>query len=241
MTKIAVMSDLHFEFHRDYGQSFVALLDPTDIDILILAGDISNSAGIADALKLFAQRYKETLYISGNHEYYHGDRIGTHTAIAESAKTCDGKVKWLNNTIHVAHEHRFLGTTLWFNEDKRAPKHQMNDFRHIRDFESWVYEENRKAVQFLRREMQKDDIVITHYLPPIHSIHSSYIGSPLNAFFVHDMTSLIEERRPKLWVHGHTHHSVDTVVGETRVVCNPFGYARYEENSLFNEKLVIDV
>ena len=36
--KILLLSDLHFEFHRD-TQEFISKLD-NDVDILVLAGDI---------------------------------------------------------------------------------------------------------------------------------------------------------------------------------------------------------
>ena len=35
----------------------------------------------------------------------------------------------------------------------------------------------------------------------------------------------------KLWIHGHTHHEFDYMVGDTRVVCNPRGYVGYERDS----------
>ena len=35
----------------------------------------------------------------------------------------------------------------------------------------------------------------------------------------------------KLWTHGHTHEDFDYMVGETRIVCNPRGYIRYEERA----------
>jgi predicted phosphodiesterase len=46
---IQLLSDLHFEFHADHGQSFVESLDPRGVDVLVLAGDIAVGDGIADA------------------------------------------------------------------------------------------------------------------------------------------------------------------------------------------------
>ena len=50
---------------------------------------------------------------------------------------------------------------------------------------------------------------------------------------------MIEEQRPALWVHGHTHDSCDYQVGVTRVVCNPRGYE--DENKRFDPELVVTV
>ena len=41
----------------------------------------------------------------------------------------------------------------------------MSDFSVIRDFQSWVYEENARAVTFFRRELREGDVVVTHHLP----------------------------------------------------------------------------
>jgi hypothetical protein len=45
----------------------------------------------------------------------------------------------------------------------------------------------------------------------------------LNPFFVCDLTELILERRPRPWLHGHSHASTRAQIGETTVLCNPFG------------------
>ena len=35
----------------------------------------------------------------------------------------------------------------------------------------------------------------------------------------------------KLWTHGHMHNVSDYLVDETRVVCNPRGYIKYEQRA----------
>jgi hypothetical protein len=40
---------------------------------------------------------------------------------------------------------------------------------------------------------------------------------------------ILERPQIKLWTHGHTHEEFDYMIGSTRVVCNPRGYADYEE------------
>ncbi len=49
------------------------------------------------------------------------------------------------------------------------------------------------------------------------------------------------DAQPQLWVHGHTHASLDYRIGATRVVCNPFGYARDEENPHFEEAKLVSL
>jgi DNA polymerase V len=93
----------------------------------------------------------------------------------------------------------------------------------------------------LERTVREGSIVVTHMLPSQRSIAPQFARSPLNPFFLCDVEELILERAPQLWVHGHTHVSCDYEIGRTRVVCNPFGYARVEENARFDEGKIVDV
>ena len=70
-----------------------------------------------------------------------------------------------------------------------------------------------------------------------------YQGSPLNCFFAcPEAEAILLEKAPRLWVHGHTHDSLDYQLGKTRVLCNPFGYAGVEMNASFQTaELVLDL
>lgn len=86
--------------------------------------------------------------------------------------------------------------------------------------------------------------MVTHHLPHPRSIHPKYRGSGLNRFFLHDVSPIVENAGAALWVHGHTHSSFDYMAGETRVVCNPFGYAANcpgEPNREFDGTLTVEV
>src|SRR5262245_11015037 len=74
--RIQLLSDVHVEFHRDDGRAFVESLDPTDVDVLVLAGDIAVGEGIPGTLSRFCRRYcnSSVVYVHGNHEFYGSDR-----------------------------------------------------------------------------------------------------------------------------------------------------------------------
>ena len=131
---------------------------------------------------------------------------------------------------------------MWFREVPGSPQYEslLNDFYQIGDSRR-IYEENVIAIKFLEDTVTSHDIVLTHHLPAPESVHPKYEGSDLNRFFLCDMAWLIEDRQPKLWVHGHTHCSCDYVMGTTQVVCNPFGYAGHEINPAFNENLILEL
>jgi Icc-related predicted phosphoesterase len=114
----------------------------------------------------------------------------------------------------------------------------LNDFDLIEDFKSAVYGENAAAVDFLRRELRFGDIVVTHHLPAAKSVHPRFVNSPLTPFFLCDLTDLILDRQPAVWVHGHTHASLDYLLGATRIVCNPMGYS-HDPNSCFEAGLLV--
>jgi predicted phosphodiesterase len=242
--RLQLLSDLHFEFHADGGREFVAALDPTGVDVLVLAGDIATLSGLGQALHAFCERYADArvVYVHGNHEFYGTDRGAVLDASARASQA-NPNLAWLDGSGVEVQGHQILGAPLWFREDAAAKPYRrmMNDFSQIREFESWVYAENARAQGFLERELQAGDIVVTHHLPSARSIAPEFEGGPLNAFFLCDLEPLIVERKPALWLHGHTHASTDYQVGATRVVCNPFGYAGHELNPAFVDKLVIEV
>jgi len=153
-----------------------------------------------------------------------------------------GQLHVLDNSICEIEGRRFVGTTLWFRQTHDAHRYEqsLNDFYQIGN-SGRIYEENVIAIKFLEDTVTSHDIVLTHHLPAVESVHPKYEGSPLNRFFLCDMAWLIEDRQPKLWVHGHTHDSADYCLGTTQVVCNPFGYAGHEINRAYNEELFIEI
>ncbi len=241
MTKIQIASDLHLEFHRDGGRSLVESFDPTGVDVLILAGDIGTWTCLDYGLSAFAEKYRNVVFVPGNHEAY-GISPAQLEVIRKRHHKVTANLHWLEEGTVTILGQRFVGTTLWFpdTEDARRNKRWLNDFSVIKNFVPWVYEKNTKAIKFLVEEVREGDVVVTHHLPVEESIAPEYKGSPYNAFFLCDVKPIVEERGAKLWVHGHSHSSADYILGSTRVVCNPMGYP-HEMNPKFNDKLVVEV
>ena len=93
-------------------------------------------------------------------------------------------------------------------------------------------------------------VVATHHGCNPQSIHHRFIGDPINAAFISDLSDLTPF--VDLWLHGHVHNSFDYQLGRCRVVANPAGYIRnwrhavapvdFEfENPHWNAALVVDV
>jgi Icc-related predicted phosphoesterase len=243
--RLLIVSDLHFEFHRDRGKSCLASL--RDADVLVCAGDLSDAQNLWDSLLLLLSKYKHVVFVFGNHEFY-GSNI---PAVREKVKKLQdrlpklsglGSLHVLDNSACEIERRRFIGSTLWFT---KSPLTHLNESR-INDFYQIgnphrIYDENERALTFLKEEVTSSDIVVTHHLPSHRSVHPRYVGSPLNPFFVCDIEELIAERQPKIWIHGHTHSSCDYVIGTTQVLCNPLGYVGHDINPAFLDGLILDV
>jgi predicted phosphodiesterase len=62
--KLQIMSDLHFEMHADGGAGLIRELDPTGVDVLVLAGDITMArhyANLESVFKPLAKKYRHIL------------------------------------------------------------------------------------------------------------------------------------------------------------------------------------
>ena len=252
--KIALLSDLHLSVHP---------LDAphTDADVVVLAGDLHRPA---QAMAWAAQFAQPTLFVAGNHEFYGSDLVTTQAQLRTHAAASQVRVlersEWRYQGV------RFLGCTLWSDyrlftspEQRAEGLHQAQGF--VRDFsrigiapdfpdrftptvsqllfdQSVAWLEERFAQPFTG-----PTVVITHFAPTPASIAPQFVGSPLNACFVSDLQAEILRWQPRLWLHGHMHHSCDYAVGTTRIVANPRGYAPQgvPENTTFAPGLVLEI
>ncbi|HEY8096158.1 MAG TPA: metallophosphoesterase [Methylobacter sp.] len=232
-----ILSDLHFELNPNKINSFFQKLR-TPADILILAGDICAGYQIPAIAKLACSKYEHVIYVHGNHEFYRHTReeVLSYTNLAVSKNP---GFHWLDCSEITVGNTRFLGATLWFREQFSVPKNYLNDFKQIRgDFSNWVYEENARAIEYIRRNARPLDVVITHHLPSHRSVPLKYIADPGNCYFVCDMEGVIFESTPSFWIHGHTHSSFDYKLGETRIIANPRGYGNENAQDFRIEKVV---
>ncbi len=99
-------------------------------------------------------------------------------------------------------------------------------------------EEHVKMKQYIQSVVQGNHdtkyVVVGHHAPSAQSIHEMYAhDSIMNGGYSSNLDEFIlDHPQIRLWTHGHTHHSFDYQIGDTRVVCNPRGYAGHESQSL---------
>lgn len=262
--KLHIKSDTHYEFSKDKNQV-------KDADVIAMAGDIDiGTRGLDYAKALLRETNSKVIYVPGNHEFY-GNNIDAMRKqlrleyadylLNEQAEGDTQRLFFLDNDEAVIDGVRFLGCTLWtnfklFGESKRleclAEARWLNDFRLIKTGNGDVFRPRDSAdlfeqsVKWLTRKLDEPfdgkTVVITHHLPSFDSVVERYRDDLLSACFASNLDHLFGKM--DLWIHGHTHDSLDYVKNGTRVICNPRGYSRYEqdvENLGFDPKLVIEV
>ena len=115
----------------------------------------------------------------------------------------------------------------------------MNDFRQImyegRRFTPEDFNlEHEKCLTFLKQAVKestaKHIVVVTHHLPTLSVVAAQHMGSVLNGAFATELGNFIADSRIEVWIYGHSHTNIDTTIGNTRIVCNQFGYVDYYEH-----------
>ncbi len=208
--KAYICSDLHCEFHADGGRELITRTLP-DADVAIVAGDLALAGGLREALTLLADRYRHVVYVAGNHDDYRSSL----EEVGEIHRTLGlNNVHWLENEVAEIDGVRFVGCTLWFGWHRRELEHQLNDFELITGLRAWVHQKNAESLEFLRRNVTAESVVVTHHLPTGSSTVARYRNDPLNCFFVcPEAEEILLKQTPRLCVHGHTHDSLDYRLG----------------------------
>lgn len=247
--RIALISDTHLEFYEKTGSVHNVmnrmLKALPDADLLIMAGDI-DAKGRSVAQNYWASQYEKAIYVPGNHEYYGGVLEDTDELIekklAHNIDFLEGKsAEYLDRRIH--------GATLWTSLNNGNPvteqivREVMNDFRWIEhlDIAMWKYM-HAQDMKYLEENVREGDIIVTHHAPSSLSTPEKYkpeIHTVGHAYYT-ELSEFILDVKPALWVHGHVHSYCDYMIGDTRIVCNPWGYEG-EWGTNYQKNLVIEV
>lgn len=261
--KIALYSDLHHEFSW-HELPFSRLdLSATEADIIILAGDIhTHVQGLEWAKTTFVEGRNVppvVVYVAGNHEYYK-DNLKLLTELQDPYWKQSG-VHFLENDVLKLEGMRILGCTLWsgfnlYGESRieacmAEAERCMNDFEMISIANGNSLEpENvlalhQASVQWLEcmlsEPFEGKTVVVTHFAPHPGCVAPQYQGSDLSAYFVNDLSWIMDKHRIDLWCFGHTHTNCDFIAENgCRVISNQLGYPS-ESKLGFLPELIIDL
>lgn len=196
-------------------------------------------------------KYRHVIYVMGNHEHYGYKFNKTYEHLKENIP---GNVHLLEKEHVDIDGVIFIGATLWTNCNNgdaitmMTLQHSMNDYRVITNHykESGLYykltpkvtfEEHIRTKQYISETANKfadrTVVVVTHHSPSKQSTKPRYKDDfHMNGGYSSNLEEFIAEHpNIKVWTHGHTHDTFDYQVAQCRIICNPRGYAGYEERA----------
>jgi len=209
-------------------------------------------------------KWPHVIYVAGNHEHYSGrwdrtmDVLREEIAYHPNIHFCDQDRVVIDDVV-------FLGVSLWtdFNGGDRvdmlAMRDLMNDYHQITEMQNrngtdvyhnlrpeTTYHKHHSDLEWLRVQLSLDKrqtVVVGHHCPSFQSVHYSYQQPryrTMNGAFTSNLDEFIlDHPHVALWTHGHTHHTFDYQIGDTRVLCNPHGYPG--EQTGFDPNLAVDI
>ena len=203
-----------------------------------------------DFIKRCSFQFPHVVVIAGNHEFYHGNWKASIQYLRDEYSKFPN-VYFLEQELKVIDDVTFIGATLWTDCNNGDPLtlhalgDMMNDYRIIRNDELG-YTKLRPAHTAVRHKQtvgyintvladRKDSkvVIVGHHAPTFNSVHEKYRNDHLmNGGYASDLSEFIMDHpQIVLWTHGHMHDPFDYMVGTTRVVCNPRGYAGHDEQA----------
>lgn len=200
-------------------------------------------------------------FVPGNHEYDGMDFEEAHARLQESCARL--QITWLHRRVIEMKGVRLIGCTLWTDFEALVPAQgpltqqlkarekaeRAADF-YLRKtgttldgqpFLSAAVRAQAQAdqawlTQALSEPFAGPTVVITHFAPSLKSADPRYGLTPGTAGFCNALDHLLP--KANVWVHGHLHCAHDYVHEGCRVVANPLGYARKNEQLAFETRKV---
>ena len=203
-----------------------------------------------------SDRFPHVIFIVGNHEHYHGD-FATTIPHFRNVLGYLPNLHILEKQTFVLDDVTFIGGTLWTDMNRRDTRtlheisRMMNDFRcvsnsaRLEDHRGWAdrftttdaADDHAVMLEFIKQTVEADAtkryVVVGHHSPSRLSTHPRYQHQHImNGGYSSELDDFIlDHPQIRLWTHGHTHEDFDYMIGGCRILCNPRGYANYEERA----------
>lgn len=251
---IQPISDLHLDcLNEMHLEDFMEKTVNPKADIIVLAGDAAEGKEIDILLNQLAGINKPIYYVAGNHEYWSDVHCKDFIPWLKRRLAHLYNVKVLEDEHVVIDDFVLIGGTLWTNLrnpiNANLVRHYMADFRHSPGLTTdFTNDKHEKTVEYIRQCLQleqykdKKKIVVTHHGPSFKAVDEFYKFDTANCGYQSNLDYMLEaEWAPDVWIHGHSHMFMDSLIGNTRVIRNPSGYKSYgETNSGFRTDFLID-
>lgn len=203
-------------------------------------------------------------FVPGNHEYDGMPFEEAHEKLQAICKRLD--IVFLHQRVEIFGGVRFIGCTLWSDFEALVPTsgpltQQLKAREKAERAANFYLKKTGTTFQgapFLsdavRAQAHSDQawltnalsepfdgptVVITHFAPSLLSADPRYGLTPGTAGFCNALDHLLQQAT--LWLHGHLHCAHDYVSQGCRVVANPLGYARKNEQLAFDPQKIVRV
>ncbi|MDC8758416.1 metallophosphoesterase family protein [Janthinobacterium fluminis] len=239
--RVFALSDMHVDF--DPNAQWVAALSRSDYqeDVLILAGDISDSIErFTECLDAFARRFRKVFFVPGNHDLWvvrdsaHMNSLDKFEQVKAVVQGCGASMEpeLIDGVAIVPLFGWYDGSFGELGAELRAA---WMDCRACRWPAGWSELEITQHFIGLNegRRIGKGKVTISfsHFLPridlmpafipPLHRKIYPVLGSSR-------LEGLIREIRPDMHVYGHSHVNRDIVIDGVNYINNAFAYPHEE-------------
>ncbi len=200
--RIQYMSDLHMEL---YDNSRYIKANEFEVvgDVLVLAGDTFYLRDIIAPQKRFwnwASKNFQQVLLVPGNHEFYSN--GDVTARGDSWQwMIRENVGYYYNKVVRIDDTDFILTTLW----SRIPEQDIFHVqRGMNDFRQIMYD---------GRRFTPDDFNLEH-----------------EKCLATELGNYIADSRIDAWIYGHSHTNIDTMIGNTKIICNQMGYIYYNEH-----------
>lgn len=259
-----IMSDLHLEFEASVGlepgESLPPLPNESNYDLIILAGDIALAGDVSNRYEHLFKYFKRLnelgkpiLFVIGNHELYLSYNFG-HLGEVLSEKLTGpefSNIHVLDRSTFKFNGITFIGATLWTDFGGGDKDVMANAQASMSDYNVIATPERKKIKpqdvlkahkidrKYIFSQLEslggRSCVVITHHAP----VECSDISLKLPEAYQSDLSEKIRNYKPLFWIHGHIHKSIDLLVADTRMICNPRGYIAHKREEKTGNKTCV--
>jgi len=234
----------------------------------VLAGDLSEDI---DQVIVFLKslktekKYTTIIYVPGNHELYltslkwrsskekyneiirrvnELNPIGIYaldgTSIMVEGFKIGGATGWYDGKYHLHCNPQIESDAAFRREVRASYKRIMLDSKYVPEDLFDMYEWQKEKLLNIGIDV---DIVISHVSPLLDSkyLNEKWRDKEGSAFFSSNSGHIVRLLDPLLWIFGHAHDHLDEMYGDTRMLCNPYGYPYEKEgNKTLVQKITVE-
>lgn len=249
---LRVMSDLHLEHDRGW---MIPVMDGEADQVLILAGDIVPFTVMYQIMPFFediSKRFRQVIYVPGNHEYYGGDIVtGMRLATYKLQKLRN--IKLLHDDFIRIDNTYIYGTTLWTSLNgaiiEKVP-YMVADYKCISNGKRrltpartmWDNEHSRCLIRrFNDTDLGANKVLVTHHPINYDFMSPRWVGSESNPMFYNTMP-WDEVDDFECVISGHTHDGIRIDDEDKQGYINPRGYpSEGFMGNTFNPFLTVEI